>query len=205
VSRLSTARALLALAVLVLCSQAWGGTVTLDFEGFSDSTPFTTQYPGLTFINATVLTAGIGLNEFEFPPRSGGNVMFDDSGPIAINFSSPILTFGGYFTYTVPLVLLGFDAGNNQVASAVSAFANNLALSGDLGSSPNEFLSLNFAGGISSVTITGDPSGGSFVMDDSTITSAVPEPRALFPMSSGLFFLLLLTRRRAFFRMYDKT
>jgi hypothetical protein len=40
--------------------------VTIDFEGLTDSTAVTTQYSGLIFINATILTAGVSLNEFEF-------------------------------------------------------------------------------------------------------------------------------------------
>jgi hypothetical protein len=43
---------------------------TIDFEGFPDSTIVTTQYPGLTFSNTIILTSGISLNEFEFPPHS---------------------------------------------------------------------------------------------------------------------------------------
>jgi hypothetical protein len=156
------------------------GTIVIDFEGFPDSTPITTQFPGLTFSNTTVITAGISLNEFEFPPYSGTNVAFDDGGPISVSFTTQLLSFGGYFTYAEPLTLEGFDAGNNQVASAVSLFSNNEALSGDVGSSPNEFLSIVFAGGISSVTITGDPQGSSFVLDNATVTSAVPEPASTF-------------------------
>jgi hypothetical protein len=189
---LSTGRAVLAITGVLLFNQASAkADVVLTFEGFSDGTSLTNQIPGLTFAHAIVLTAGIGLNEFEFPPHSGTDVVFDDGGPISINFASPALTFGGYFTYTVPLVLLGFDAGNNQVASAVSGFSNNLALSGELGSSPNEFLSVDFASGLSSITITGDLSGGSFVMDDATVVSAVPEPGTLALLLTGVGLLLI--------------
>jgi hypothetical protein len=68
-----------------------------------------------------------------------------------------------------------------------------LALSGDSGSSPNEFLQVSFASGISSVSITGDPLGGSFVMDDVTYTTTeapVPEPSSIIlflTMAAGLF------------------
>jgi hypothetical protein len=140
--------------------------VFIDFETFPDgtpildSTPITTQFPGLTFTNATVITAGISLNEFEFPPHSGTNVVFDDGGPISLSFATPVSSFGGYFTYLEPLTLVGFDTTSTQVASATSAFSSNAALFGDPGSSPNEFLSVAFTGGISSVTITADPLGG---------------------------------------------
>jgi hypothetical protein len=171
--------------------------MVLDFEGFPDSTSITTQYAGVTFSNATVISAGITLNEFELPPHSGANVVFDDGGSMAISFASPILSFGGYFTYYEPLTLLAFDAANTQIASATSAFSINVGCDpgpiclGDPNSSPNELLQVLFPSGISSVTITGDPAGTSFVLDDAMITTAttIPEPTS---------FLLLLSALAAF-------
>jgi hypothetical protein len=165
-------------------------TIILDFEGFPDSTTLTTQYPGITFSNATVISAGITLNEFELPPNSGTNVVFDDGGPMTISFTSPVLSFGGFFTYYEPLSLRAFDGSDTQVDSATSAFSINVGCDpgpsclGDPGSSPNEFLQVDFPSGISSVTITGDPAGTSFVLDDATITTATPEPSSIILLSS---------------------
>ena len=169
--------------------------ITIDFEGFPDGTIITTQFPGLTFTNTTVITAGISLNEFEFPPHSGSNVAFDDGGPMSILFDSPVLSFGGYFTYLEPLTLAAFDATSTQVGSAVSSYSSNLAISGDTGSSSNEFLAVNFASGISSITISSDPLGGSFVMDDATYTSTAPEPSSIFLLLSGTAGLLAFRKR----------
>ena len=191
----------LLLVVLASTPMLHAGTVVIDFETFPDSTsivdstPITTQFPGLTFSNTTVLTAGISLNEFEFPPHSGSNVAFDDGGPITIAFVGPILNFGGFFTYSEPMTLAAFDSSSAEVASATSAFSSNLALSGDVGSSPNEFLSISFPNGISSVTITGDPAGGSFTMDDATYTSAVPEASSIFLLLTGTAGLLAFRKR----------
>lgn len=160
--------------------------VTINFEGLPDSTVLTNQYLGLTFSNAIILTAGIGLNEFELPPHSGSNVASDNNGPITIEFSTPITTFSGYFTYVEPLTLAALNASINQVASAVSAFSSNDALFGDPGSSPNEFIQVTFAGGFSSITITGDPAGSSFAIDDIAYTPAVPEPHLVFLSFIGL-------------------
>jgi hypothetical protein len=176
---------LLVLAALMLFQPLATAATILDFEGFSDSTILDTQYPGLTFSNTIILTAGISLNEFELPPHSGTNVAFDNNGPISIVFDTPVLSFGGFFTYAELLTLAAFDASSGQVDSATSAFSNNLALSGDLDSTPNEFLSVSFPSGISSLIITGDPAGGTLSMDDATITSAAPEPR------TGLLTLLV--------------
>jgi hypothetical protein len=173
--RLSTvvpATILLALAVAGRSANA----TTIGFEGFPDSNILTTQYPGLTFTNAIILTSGISLNEFEFPPRSGVNVVSDNNGPMTIDFSTPTTSFSGYFTYLEPLTLDAFSASDTEVATASSMFSDNDALFGDPGSSPNELINLSFTGGISSITITGDPLGGSFTMDNMTYTSAVPEP-----------------------------
>ncbi len=149
-------------------------TVVLDFESFPDSTPLTTQFPGLTFSNATVITAGIGLDEFEFPPNSGTNVAFDDGAPITIDFAGPISIFGGYFTHTEPLTVTAFDANGNPVASASSLYSDNLGLSGDAGSSPNEYVGIDYDPGFSSVLIEADSGGDSFTMDD--MTFGTPEP-----------------------------
>lgn len=171
------------------------GAATIDFEGFADSTILTTQYPGVTFQNAIILTAGISLNEFEFPPHSGVNVASDNGGPISILFASPISSFSAYFTYAEPLTLQALNSLSVQVASATSAFSNNEALSGDPDSSPNEFLQVAFAGGISGLIITGDPLGGSFVIDDATITT-VPEPSAVYLLTLVLAGLTTVQKQK---------
>jgi hypothetical protein len=160
--------------------------VNIDFEGLTDSTVLTNQYPGLTFSNTIILTAGISLNELELPPHSGTNVAFDNNAPIVIAFSTSVTSFSGYFTYVEPLTILAFDAASLQVGEASSAFSSNDAFFGDPGSSPNEFLSVSSLKHISSVTITADPQGNSFAMDDIAYTPAVPEPHLVFLSFIGL-------------------
>jgi hypothetical protein len=152
-------------------------TTTIDFEGFPDSTLLTTQYSGLVFSNAQILTAGISLNEFELPPHSGSNVVSDYTGPLAIVFANPVSAIGGYFTYAVPLTLTAYDSNAKVLGTVTSAFSNNFALSGGPGSSPNELLQLSFSSGISELVIAGAASGGSFALDDLTYASgSTPEP-----------------------------
>ena len=148
-----------------------------------------------------IATAGVSLNEFEAPPRSGVDVVEDTVGPISIQFSSPIIGFGGYFNYAVPLTLTAFNAAGQQVGAATSLFSNDFALSGDPGSKPNEFLQILYPAGFSRVTITGDPNGGSFTLDDATVTSAAPVPEASTLVSTALLLFLglcgvALSRRR---------
>lgn len=188
----------LLLIVFICAAPAFSDTV-VTFEGLVDGTILTNQYPGLTFSNAVILSAGISLNEFEFPPYSGTNVASDNNGPMSIMFATPALTFGGYFNYAVPLELQAFDASNNVVASVLSAFSSNDALYGDPGSSPNEFLQVSYGGGISYVTITGDLAGSSFTLDDATyngVASPVPEPASFLLISTGIGLLECLRLRR---------
>jgi hypothetical protein len=169
----------------------------IDFEGLEDFTAITDQYSssGIYFSGATVLTAGVNLNEFEFPPSSGSNVVFDEIGPISIIFATPVSSIGAYFTYLMPVAMDAYDSSNGLIGSVSSSFFSNLALSGDPGSSPNEFLQITYAGGISSVTITGDPDfGGSFTMDDVTF-SQVPEPGTLSLFMVGILTVIVTHRR----------
>jgi hypothetical protein len=182
----------------IVLSVAIPATATiLDFEGFPDTTVLTNQYAGVTFTNAIILSAGISLNEFEFPPHSGTNVVSDNNAPMNIDFASPVLSFSGYFTYAEPLTMQALGSSNNQLAGAVSLFSSNDALFGDPGSSPNEFIQVAFASGISSVTITGDLLGGSFVMDDATYTavgSGTPEPTNITLFLAGSIALVVLRK-----------
>jgi len=169
----------------------------IDFEGLSDLEIVTTQFSGMgvTFTDATILTSGLSLNQFEFPPHSGTHVVFDDFGPITLTFSVPMQQVSGFFTYFAPLTLTAFNLGGSPVAVSSSIFTSNLALSGDPGSSPNEFLQVAHMGGISTLFISADPSGGSFTLDDLKITP-VPEPASLFLLGSVFPGILLQKWRK---------
>lgn len=147
--------------------------ITADFESLPDGTSLIDQYSGVAFSNAVVLTSGLSLNEFEFPPHAGANSAADENGPIQLTFSSPVTTFSAYFTYTVPLELAAFDSSMRLKATVFSLFNNNQALSGEAGSSPNELIELAVTGGFTFLRITGSPLGGSFAFDD---LSASPVP-----------------------------
>lgn len=176
--------------------------IVVDFESLADSSSVTNQFSGLTFSHATALTAGVSLNEIEFPPRSGANVLFDDGGAITINFATAVTSVAGYFTYLNPLQFNAYDAGSNLVASDTSAFSSNLALSGDAGSATNELLGVAFAGGISRIVITGDTAGSSFVLDDlvyerGEIIVDAPEPGTLALVMSSLLLIGTFSHRRS--------
>lgn len=181
---------LILLAVLVSSSLSRASTTTVDFESFSDDTVLTNQIAGLTFTNTHVWSAGLSLNELEFPPHSGSNVAVDSGGPIFIDFSSSVLSFSGFFTYSTSLALTAFNGGLT-VGTVNSSSASNFVSSGN---SPNEFLQVSFAGGITRVRIAADPNGSSLTLDDATVTtsaSAVPEPSSGLLLATGAIALIL--------------
>lgn len=173
-------------SLVSLSLQAHGST--LDFEGLTDGTSLTNQYPGATFSNSIVLMTGISLNEYEFPPHSGAGVVSDNGGALSITFTPPVTNFGGYFTYLKQVTIQGFDASGNPVASVTSAFSSNMAVSGATGSSPKELLQIGAAAGISKITITGDPSGTSFTLDDVSIIPAPTAPMITWPQPAAITY-----------------
>lgn len=180
--------------------------VVVDFETTAEGF-LTDQIPGLSFTNAFVLTSGaVGglLNEFDFPPQSGVNVVSDDLGPLEIGFTSLVFNLSGYFWYNTALTLTAFDAAGGIIGSVSSALMSRFGSDDPL--APAELLSFSSTVGISSITIAGDPGGLSFTLDDFTYDTdeasgggqpphSVPEPAtlALFLIGGAGF---LATRRR---------
>ena len=70
----------LAVTLLALPSSLFADPIKIDFESLTELDSVSTQFLGLTFSNAAVLTAGSSLNEIELPPHSGLNAVFDDGG-----------------------------------------------------------------------------------------------------------------------------
>jgi hypothetical protein len=194
----SMLRSVLLLFPLALVStRAEAGRI--DFEDFVDSEDLASVLVDgvtLSFTNATVLMAGLSLNEFDFPPASGQNVAVDNGAPMTIVFSTPIFGFSGLFTYGAPLTVQAFDPTNALIATVLSGFSSNAASSGDAGSLPNELLQLT-AGNIASIVIRGDALGGSFTLDDLNFTStAVPEPSTLLLVGVGALGVMARARRK---------
>ena len=178
-------------AVLLMGTFVFGAHGAIfNFEGFSDGAQVSSQYSGgsagVTFTGnlPVVLTSGISLNEFDFPPYSGVNVVTDESGPLSGNFSQPTTAFSAYFTYSLnagDLLTLTAYSGPNQSGSilgtATSQSSANYSSSGSA-VLPNEFLGITSSIPIYSFMITGESTGGSFVMDDFRVI--VPEPEVVW-------------------------
>ena len=91
----------------------------------------------------------------------------------------------------------GIRSAWHPSGSAASAFTNNLGLTGDAGSAPNEFLKLTSAAGIAAIRISGYPSGGSFVLDDLTFSpvQSIDEPETLALLAMAMTILIFGLRR----------
>jgi hypothetical protein len=61
--------------------------VLVDFDVLADNTVLSNQVAGLTFTNAAVMSAGVGLNEVDSPPFSSANVAYDSGGNLIISGS----------------------------------------------------------------------------------------------------------------------
>jgi len=181
--------ALLGLGVMVMApAAANAATIFIDFDTYAEGD--TPGEQGVTFTNAIVLTSGaIGgsLNEIDFPPVSDFNVAGDNGGEMTLDFSTPVVSFSGFFTYNTPLVLTAFN-GVNPVDTTPSGLVPNLGA--------NELLSLASAGGITRIVILGDVLGGSFAVDNVTAETRVrvaPEPASMWLLGLGA---AALVRRR---------
>lgn len=184
--------ALLGFALLGAPRPASALPIFVDFELFADLDVLTTQIAGASFTNAVVLSSGAtggSLNELDFPPRSGDNVIFDSGASISISFTTPLQAFSAYLTYVAPVTLSAFDAAGNSLGSVSTLFGSNY-VSG--GGTPNELIALSEIGLISRIELLGAGTGGSFVLDDltfdtdDTVNARVPEPGTLLLFGVGL-------------------
>ena len=164
----------------------------ITFEGLTEGDVLDgTQFPGLTFSGGTVLTlesAGGSLNEYDFPPRSGSNVVGNEAS-LTISFQSQIQSFSAFFNYTSALSIEAFDAFGNPLGAVSSLFDNNGPFGGAY--NPSELITLSVLAGISSITMSTADAGGVFTIDDLDFTAApltapVPEPGTLLLVLTGI-------------------
>ena len=157
--------------------------IVLTFDDLSEGDVVSNQFASLGVAiggNPVVLTAMSWLNEIDFPPHSGANVLIDEDGPISFVFAPGVSSVSGFFTYATQLTIDVFDPGGMLLTTGQSAGLTNFG--------SNEFF--EFTGDIGSISIAGLPSGAgpSFTLDDLSF-SPVPEPSAillLLPVAAGV-------------------
>jgi hypothetical protein len=169
---------------------------TIGFEELQDLTSVTDQYSslGVTFSAGIAAEAGVSLFEQECPPHSGDKALLVEKGPLTLLFVSPVTQFSAYLTYAAPMTLTFYDLTGSSITMFNSYFFSNLGMSGDAGSSPNEFFSFQYSSGISKLVFSTGSGDDSYVLDDITV-SAVPEPAVSFLLAAGILSLGLLTRK----------
>lgn len=154
----------------------------IDFESLALDEFVTNQFAaeGVLFGNAINLVAGITLNEIDFPPSSGTNVIAGlDLGALSA---------------TIPL---GASHVSMQMTTALNAsvrFFDSLdALLGEILVTPNlggqTLVSFDSLSPIATVSIGDQATGSAFFLtvdDFEFVTSAVPEPSMLVLMIWGL-------------------
>jgi hypothetical protein len=173
--------------------------VLFDFEDYADGDE--PELAGLArFHAAVVLEAGISLNEFEVPPKSGSRVLANLSDLLTIQFPSGLDRLSGHMTYGQP-VTISFYGLSGLLGTISSGYDSNLLLTGDLGSAPNELFAFDPAAAIRAVTFAA-AGPMSFVLDDLLAQPlppvvAVPEPGTPGLALAGLAMMAWFRRRRA--------
>jgi hypothetical protein len=184
--------AVLVAALAFMATPVAAAPILIDFEALTEGdTPGLLS--GVTFDSAMVLTAGTSLNEIEFPPSSGTNVVFNLLSELRLDFTDAVSQVGGYFTYTGTLTLSAFDASNNLLGVASSLYSENYATSGN---PANELLQIASTEAIAYVTIGSAAGPGSFVLDDLSFEVAEggggdPDPNNPVPEPATVTLMLL--------------
>lgn len=176
------------IVTVLVISLAFGTSATagfVDFESFSDGDLPTTEIPGLTFDGATVLTAGLSLNDLDFPPHSGSKVVAALDGWLTVKFDMPTNLVGGYISYAdaAGVNLSLYDINNLLLADAF--FAAPVAGPSNIVS--NQFVLLG-ATNISRmvVSLNSPIPDNPFTLDDFTHTY-ISEPATVMLIALGLF------------------
>jgi hypothetical protein len=184
-------RVLVALALLLI-GAAPSSAALIDFESLADLESVTNQFSsdGVVFANAVTLTAGVSLNEFDFPPSSGTKVISGlGPGPI-----SAALTLGAS---QVNLQMTTSQISRVRFFDSLSAFLGEILVAPNLGS--HTLVSFVSSTPIASLSIDDPVTGNAFLLtvdDFELVPSAVPEPSMAALLASGLLAAACGLRRR---------
>ncbi len=187
----------LLVAALLTTGAIHASAETLTFEGFSDRSPITSNYGGLSWDNFSVFnTAFANTNGYVNGVVSGNNVAYNRfANPASISSSTAFTLNSAYFTGAwndgLTIRVTGTGITNYSTDIVVSTTA------------PTNFV-FNWSG-LTSVNFSsfgGTPAGYSgegahFAMDNLTINvAAVPEPETYALLLAGLGIIGAAARRR---------
>ena len=180
-------------AILLLnCATAISSPIpadtTLDFEGIADGT-ILNSLGTVTFTGAAIATAGETLNEYEVPPRSGNNAVLNLDPAMTLIFTDGVYFLSGYITYGSK-VDIWIQNASGTLAHTRSLFDTNLAISGETGSTPNEFFSFRSTELITGLTLSAD-FANAFALDDVSFSSIPLGTPSEVPLPGSLQLLLV--------------
>jgi len=196
--------------------------VGINFETFPNGTPIpdgtviTDQFAsrGIRFIDGpsivrpgTVFTSGVSLNEFEFPPTSGVNLLAEEAGVLRAEFIGGLAsTVEGWFTYSPQIRISLYNDQGQYIGGVDSTHDANFVSSGN---PPNEYIGLTtFTPRIAAFEISFVPQPGGAIPPDAVFTlddlryeihSVVPEASfgwAGFAVLAGGYFIHRRSQRR---------
>ncbi len=182
------------LAVLVLSAAVASpaSAALIDFDSLALDEFVTNQFSaeGIVFNNAVTLVAGISLNEIDFPPSSGTNVVSGlDLGPIEAAFPLGTSHVSLQMTTAMPARVQFFDS--------LDALLTEILVAPNLGA--HTLVSFDSLSPIARVTVGDDWMGSAFFLtvdDVEFAASAVPEPATVTLMALGLLPLAAAVIRR---------
>jgi PEP-CTERM motif len=190
-------------AVLLASQPASAVTTVIGFDNVPEGTIATSQYTGVVFSGASVLTENSELNP-AFPPKSDPNVVYDYlNGTITLDFTVPVSEIGAYVTGNFSITESIYD-GATLLGTTATGGAN--ATGAGTGLDPNIFLDLSSMENITSAVFTNNQGGASntFTLDDVTvvsstgiITNGVPEPSTWALMGLGFAGIGIAACRRS--------
>ena len=161
---------------------------TISFDGLPDKIAVGDTYAssGIHFAHGIALTAGVSLNEIQFPPHSGTGVLADDGSTIVVTFDSAASAISAYFAHLNQLTFTAFDAGGGLLgtySSPLSSFTGG-----------TEQLSLGFSG-VSELDIS-TQTPGTYMLDDlsfqtGSTPSGVPDSGSTLRLLAQAGFVLL--------------
>jgi hypothetical protein len=180
--------ALVAIALACVALPAYAAPI-IDFESLAVDEVVTTQFApdGALFGNAVTLVSGVSLNEIDFPPSSGTNVISGlGSGALGIGIITAAVEVSFQLTTADIAVVSYYDSA--------SALIGQTQVAPNLGS--HTLVQLHAAGApIAGVRIASLATGDAFFLTVDDVQVTVPEPSAFLALAVGLLPVAAAIRR----------
>jgi hypothetical protein len=177
-------------AVIATSSASAASFVSIDFESLALDEFVTTQYADehVLFGNAVTLVAGISLNEVDFPPTSGVNVISGlGAGSLGVAFVQP--------AHFVAFNITTADTAVARYYDATATLLGQSVIDANLGASSRvEFDTSGQV--IAGITIGSLATGHAFFLTLDDFEAAIPEPTSFVVMALGLVPIAAAVRRR---------